>query len=136
MDDDVAYRLLWLEQRLMAYEQLHAQELGDMRVELDVLKRQVVRRPLCDPKDPFVQVDGAMCSGCGLCVPACPHSIFELKTLDGHQVARVVVPQANGKWQACAECQAGAPPCVTACAPGAITLRRIVSTFHAKGVEL
>lgn len=134
MDDDVAYCLLRLEQRLMAYEQLHAQELGDMRDELDVLKRQVVRRPLYF-RDPVVQVDDAACSGCGLCVPACLHGIVELKTLDGHRVARVVVTQANDKWQACAECQAGTPPCVTACAPGAITLRRIVSTFHAKGAE-
>jgi hypothetical protein len=46
MDEDVAYRLLRLEQQLVAYEQLHAQELSDMRDELDALKRQVVLRTL------------------------------------------------------------------------------------------
>lgn len=46
MDEDVAYRLLRLEQRLVAYEQLHAQELSDLRNELDALKRQVALQPI------------------------------------------------------------------------------------------
>jgi len=123
VDDDVAYRLLRLEQRLASYEQLYAQELGEMRQELDGLKRQVVLHTLRQSKAQTIRVDVAACNGCGQCVSACVHRLFELAALDGRQIARAKSPKESELSKACAECQAGTPLCVTVCAPGAITLR-------------
>lgn len=78
MNDNVPYRLLRLEQRLSSYEQLHAQELDEMRDELNVLRQEVV---LCPPRhsEVFPRVDAAACTGCGECVSACQHGLFELR---------------------------------------------------------
>jgi ferredoxin len=121
MNDNVPYRLLRLEQRLTSYEQLHAQELGEMRNELDVLRREVV---YCPPRQPevFLRVDATVCTGCGECVSACQHGLVELKTSDGRWVATVIAPTGSDRLMACAECQGEAPPCVQICTPGAISL--------------
>ena len=121
MNDNVPYRLLRLEQRLTSYEQLHAQELGEMKNELDVLKREVV---YCPPgqSEVFPRVDATACTGCGECVSACQHGLFELMTSGGSQVATVIVPTEGDQLMACAECLGGTPPCVQICAPGAISL--------------
>ena len=121
MNDNVPYRLLRLEQRLTSYEQLHAQELGEMRNELDVLRREVV---FCPPRhsEVFPRVDATVCTGCGECVSACQHGLFELKTSSGCWVATVIAPTGSDQLMACAECLGGTPPCVQICAPGAITL--------------
>jgi ferredoxin len=121
VDDDVAYRLLRLEQRLASYEQLYVQELGEMRQELDGLKRQVVLRvPRRSKTVPFVDI--TICNGCGQCVTACAQGRLELSLLDGHRIATMTTFRENERLMACAECQVGTAPCVTACAPGAITL--------------
>ncbi len=122
MDDDVAYRLLRLEQRLASYEQLYTQELGEMRQEIDILKRQIVLRALRHSKT-SLRIDEAICNGCGQCVTACGQGRLELSLLDGHRIATMTTFRGNERLMACAECQVGTPPCVTACAPGAITLR-------------
>ncbi len=153
VDNDLAHRLLRLEQRLASYGQLHAQELGDMRQELDALKRLVALRPLRQDQAQTVQVDATLCTGCGECVPACPQSMFELEEANGRHLAHVIVwtERLSEKWvqggqqsaagllssgntrpiqtasesertQACAECQLGAPPCITVCAAHAIVL--------------
>jgi ferredoxin len=122
VDDDVAYRLLRLEQRLTSYEELHAQELGEMREELDVLKRQVVLRTRYS-KAPTIHIDVTACNGCGQCMSACLHGLFELKAPGGRQIVGVVSLKASNGSQACAECLVETPPCVQVCAPGAITLR-------------
>jgi len=121
MNDNVPYRLLRLEQRLTSYEQLHAQELDEMQDELDVLKREVV---LHTPRhsEVFPRVDATACTGCGECVSACRHGLFELKTSDGRWIAAVTAPNGSDQLMACAECLGGTPPCVQVCAPGAITL--------------
>ena len=120
MNDNVPYRLLRLEQRLTSYEQLHAQELGEMRDELDVLRREVV---FCPPRQSelFPRVDATACTGCGECVSACQHGLFELKTSAGCWVATVIALTGSDQLMACAECL-GTPPCVQVCAPGAISL--------------
>ena len=123
MESDVAYRLLRLEQRLVSYEQLHAQELSEMRQELDTLKRHLVLRSVRSVSIPMVQVDAALCNGCGECVPACPQNLFELVLVDGRRVASLVVCVESERAQACAQCQLAQPRCVAACAPGAIILR-------------
>ncbi len=123
MESDVAYRLLRLEQRLVSYEQLHAQELGEVRQELDVLKRQLVLRPARSVSIPTVQVDAALCNGCGECVLACPQSLFELTLVDGRRVASLGVCIESERAQACVECQLAKPPCVAVCVPCAIILR-------------
>ena len=122
MENGIAYRLLRLEQRLTSYEQLHAQELRDMRQELDALRRQVVLRALQPAEASTVQVDVALCNGCGQCVSACPQDMFELRELDGRWVAVLVAHMESHQVQACAECQLDSPPCVAVCAPQAITL--------------
>ena len=122
MEDGIAYRLLRLEQHLASYEQLHSQELCDMRQELDALKRQVVLRSRQLAEAPTVQVDVAVCNGCGQCVSACPQGMFELRELDGRWVAVLVAHMESHQVQACAECQLDSPPCVAVCAPQAITL--------------
>ena len=122
MDDDVAYRLLRLEQRLASYEQLYSQELGEMRQEIDVLKRQLVLRALPHSKT-SPRIDETICNGCGQCVPACAQGRLELNLLDGRRIATMTTSRRNEQLMACAECQVGTPPCMTACAPGAITLR-------------
>ena len=122
MDDDVAYRLLRLEQRLASYEQLYSQELGEMRREVDVLKRQVVLRALRHSKA-SLRIDEAICNGCGQCVTACAQGRLELSLLDSRWIATMTTSRENEQLKACAECQVETPPCVTACAPGAITLR-------------
>lgn len=122
MENGIAYRLLRLEQHLSSYEQLHSQELRDMRQELDALKRQVVLGSLQPAEASTVQVDVALCNGCGQCVSACPQSMFELRELDGRRVAVLVADMDSHQVQACAECQLDAPPCVAVCAPQAITL--------------
>ena len=123
MENDLAYRLLRLEQRLASYEQLHAQELGDMRQELDALKRQVVLRPLRHGQVPIVQVDAALCTGCGECVPACPQGMFELKVVGERRTAGVIAWIESERAQACAECRLGKPPCIAVCAPGVFILQ-------------
>lgn len=122
MDDDVAYRLLRLEQRLASYEQLYAQELGEMRQEIDVLKRQLVLRATRHSKT-SLRIDEAICNGCGQCVTACAQGRLELGLLDGRQIVTMTSSRGNERLMACVECQVGTPPCATACAPGAITLR-------------
>jgi ferredoxin len=121
MNDNVPYRLLRLEQRLTSYEQLHAQELGEMKNELNVLKREVVICLPC-PSEVLPRVDATACTGCGECVSACRHGLFELKISDGRWVATVIVPTGSDQLMACAECLGGTPPCVQICAPGAISL--------------
>ena len=123
MENDLAYRLLRLEQRLASYEQLHAQELGDMREELDTLRRQVVLGTLRHLKTLSVEIDTIACNGCGQCVAVCLHGMFELKASDGRQITRLVTHPEDDRRRACLECQVGTLPCVTACAPGAIKLR-------------
>jgi Fe-S-cluster-containing hydrogenase component 2 len=93
-----------------------------MRQELDALKRQVALRPLRQDQAQTVQVDAALCTGCGECVPACPQSMFELEEASGHPLAHVMVWTESERTQACAECQLGAPPCITVCAAHAIVL--------------
>ena len=121
MNDNVPYRLLRLEQRLTSYEQLHAQELGEMRNELDVLRREVVYCPT-PPSEVFPRVDATACTGCGECVSACRHGLFELKISDGRWVATVIAATGSDQLRVCAECLGGTPPCVQICAPGAISL--------------
>jgi ferredoxin len=122
VEDGIAYRLLRLEQRLTSYEQLHGQELRDVRQELDALRRQVVLRSLQPAETSAVQVDAALCNGCGQCVSACPQDMFELREVEGRWVAALRMHIESRQVQACAECQLGAPPCVAVCAPQAITL--------------
>ena len=121
MNNNVPYRLLRLEQRLTSYEQLHAQELGEMRNELAVLRREVV---FCPPRhsDVLPRVDASACTGCGECVSACQHGLFELKTSGGRWVAAVIAPTGSDQRMACAECLDGTPPCIQICAPGAISV--------------
>jgi ferredoxin len=123
VENDLAYRLLRLEQRLASYEQLHAQELGDMRQELEALKRQVVLRPSRHGLAPIVQVDAALCTGCGECVPACPQSMFELKVVGERRLAGVIVRIESERAQACTECRLGKPPCIAVCTSGVIILQ-------------
>jgi ferredoxin len=122
VEDGIAYRLLRLEQRLASYEQLHAQELRDMRQELDALRRQVVLRSFQLAQAATVQVDVPLCNGCGQCVSACPQGMFELRELDGRWVAILVADMGSHQVQTCAECQLESSPCVAACAPQAIAL--------------
>ena len=60
MEDDIAYRLLRLEQRLASYEQLHAQELREMREELEALRRQLVLHIPRHSQAPTIRMDEAV----------------------------------------------------------------------------
>lgn len=66
------------------------------------------------------KVNEAVCSGCGTCVPICPYTAIQPKTIQervhGKVVERKVASVNNGLCQGCGACTA-------ACRPGAIDLQ-------------
>jgi ferredoxin len=56
-----------------------------------------------------LELDGARCNGCGMCVAVCPHAVFDLRE------KRAVLADRG----ACMECGA----CARNCQPGAIRVR-------------
>ena len=72
--------------------------------------------------DPMIStVNQAICTGCGLCVPACPYQAVELKTITeripGHAPRERTVADVNsGLCQGCGACN-------VACRPGAMQVK-------------
>ncbi len=78
----------------------------------------------------FITIDTDKCNGCGDCVPVCPAHILELAANEFDPLAEgqmAVVRHSNRKTikYDCGPCKpphgARVLPCVTACAPEAIT---------------
>ena len=64
-----------------------------------------------------VEIDGAFCKGCGLCVAFCPHDVLELAATPNYRgvcVARVGAPAG------CRGCRS----CALVCPEGAIQIYR------------
>ena len=71
--------------------------------------------------DPMVaDVNLAICSGCGMCVPVCPYKAIELvpkaERVNGKQIERLVAQVNSGLCQGCGACNA-------ACRAGAINVK-------------
>ena len=78
----------------------------------------------------FVIVDTEKCNGCGKCVEVCPANVLEVgedeyDPFREELVVRVREEERKKVRYSCAPCRPGygekAPPCVTACEPGAIS---------------
>ncbi len=75
----------------------------------------------------FVSIDSDKCTGCQMCVDACPQKALQLVTefidLEDKTVAVVTEEHRKKIRYTCAECnpQGGKAPCVLACTRGAIT---------------
>ena len=69
--------------------------------------------------DGLVLVDGALCTGCGACLDACPYGVPQFGPDGIMEKCDLCIDQAGREY---------GPPCVTTCPGGALSLREVTPT--------